>query len=202
MIKVFIIDDHAVVRMGLKATLPLEGDIEVVGEASTGDGAAAKVLAAKPDITLLDIRLPFKDGLEVLSEILLLSPDAKVIMLTTSEADNHVYEAIERGAKGYIVKDRDADDILKAVRTVASGGNFIPQAVKELYQHRQMTGGLTPQETEVLRLMAKGLKSAQIGDELGISADGVKYHVKNIVAKLNVPDRAAAVAEAIKRGFL
>lgn len=202
MIKVFIIDDHAVVRMGLKATLPLEGDIEVVGEAATGDGAAAKVLAAKPDVTLLDIRLPIKDGLVVLNEILLVCPDAKVIMLTTSEADNHIYEAMERGAKGYIVKDRDADDILKAVRLVAGGSKFIPQAVKELYLHRQMTGGLTPQEREVLKLMAKGLKSAQIGNELGITADGVKYHVRNIVGKLGVADRAAAVAEAIRRGFL
>ena len=202
MIKVFIIDDHAVVRMGLKATLPLEGDMEVVGEASTGDGAAAKVLAAKPDVTLLDIRLPFKDGLEVLSEILLVCPDAKVIMLTTSEADNHVYEALKRGARGYILKDRDADDILKAVRLVAGGAKYIPDAVKELFQHRQMTGGLTPQELEVLRYMAKGLKSAEIGKELGITADGVKYHVKNITAKLDVADRAAAVAEAIRRGFL
>ena len=202
MIKVFIIDDHAVVRMGLKATLPLEGDIVVVGEASTGDGAAAKVLAAKPDVTLLDIRLPFKDGLEVLSEILLVCPDAKVVMLTTSEADNHVYEALNRGAKGYVVKDRDADDILLAVRTVTQGGRFIPKAVCELYDHRQMTGGLSQQELEVLKDMAKGLKSAEIGARLGISIDGVKYHVRNIVGKLGVADRAAAVAEAIRRGFL
>ena len=202
MIKVFIIDDHAVVRTGLKLMLPLEGDIEVVGEAAGGEGAAEKIVAAKPDVTLLDIRMPGKDGLAVLSEILMWKPDANVVMLTTSEADNHVYEALRRGAKGYILKDRDSDEIAKAVRLVAGGGKFIPDAVKELYKEREMKGGLTMREKQVLSFVRQGLKSEKIGEKLGIGVDGVKMHVRNILAKLEVPDRASAVSEAIRRGFI
>ena len=202
MIKVFVIDDHSVVRTGLKLMLPLDGDIEVVGDSSGGEDAAQKALAAQPDVILLDIRMPVKDGLKVLSEILMWKPEAKVIMLTTSEADNHVYESLKRGAKGYILKDRDSDEIAKAVRTVADGGKFIPQAVKDLYETREMKGGLKAREVQVLTFVRRGLKSEKIGEELGISAEGVKMHVRNILAKLEVPDRASAISEAVRRGFL
>ena len=202
MIKVFVMDDHSVVRTGLKLMLPLDGDIEVVGDSSGGEDAAQKALAAQPDVILLDIRMPVKDGLKVLSEILMWKPDAKVIMLTTSEADNHVYESLKRGAKGYILKDRDSDEIAKAVRTVAGGGKFIPQAVKELYETREMKGGLTAREVQVLTFVRRGLKSEKIGEELGITVDGVKMHIRNILAKLEVPDRASAISEAVRRGFL
>ena len=202
MIKVFIIDDHAVVRTGLRLMLPLAGDIEVVGEAAGGEGAAQAVVKARPDVTLLDIKMPDKDGLAVLSEILMWNEDAKVVMLTTSEADNHVYEAIRRGAKGYILKDRDSDEIANAVRIVAGGGSFIPDSVREIYRDREMKGGLTARELQVLRFVRQGLKSEKIGEKLGISIEGVKLHVRHILAKLDVPDRAAAVSEAIRRGFL
>ena len=202
MIKVFIVDDHAVVRMGLKATLPLEGDIEIVGEAISGDGATQAIIAAKPDVTLLDIRLPVRDGLEVLAELMNANPDAKVIMLTTSEADNHVYEALKRGARGYVVKDRDADEILTAVRMVANGAKYIPDTVRALYRVRQMMPDLTAREHETLEMMAAGSRNSEIADKFGISVDGVKMHVKHILEKFNVADRTAAVAEALRRGFI
>lgn len=202
MTKVFIVDDHAVVRMGLKATLPLEGDIEIVGEAVSGDGAAQAVITARPDVTLLDIRLPGKDGLEVLDELMNANPDAKVIMLTTSEADNHVYEALKRGARGYVVKDRDADEILTAVRMVANDAKYIPDTVRALYRERQMMPDLTAREHETLEMMAAGSRNSEIADKFGISVDGVKMHVKHILEKFNVADRTAAVAEALRRGFI
>lgn len=202
MTKVFIVDDHAVVRMGLKATLPLEGDVEIVGEAVSGDGAAQAVITARPDVTLLDIRLPGKDGLEVLDELMNANPDAKVIMLTTSEADNHVYEALKRGARGYVVKDRDADEILTAVRMVANDAKYIPDTVRALYRERQMMPDLTAREHETLEMMAAGSRNSEIADKFGISVDGVKMHVKHILEKFNVADRTAAVAEALRRGFI
>ncbi len=202
MTKVFIVDDHAVVRMGLKATLPLEGDVEIVGEAVSGDGAAQAVITAKPDVTLLDIRLPGKDGLDVLAELMNANPDAKVIMLTTSEADNHVYEALKRGARGYVVKDRDADEILTAVRMVANGAKYIPDTVRTLYRERQMMSDLTAREQETLEMMAAGRRNGEIAEKFGISVDGVKMHVKHILEKFNVADRTAAVAEALRRGFI
>jgi two-component system NarL family response regulator len=202
MTKVFIVDDHAVVRMGLKATLPLEGDVEIVGEAVSGDGAAQAVITARPDVTLLDIRLPGKDGLEVLDELMNANPDAKVIMLTTSEADNHVYEALKRGARGYVVKDRDADEILTAVRMVANGAKYIPDTVRELYRERKTMPDLTAREQETLEMMAAGSRNSEIADKFGISVDGVKMHVKHILEKFNVADRTAAVAEALRRGFI
>ena len=202
MTKVFIVDDHAVVRMGLKATLPLEGDVEIVGEAVSGDGAAQAVITARPDVTLLDIRLPGKDGLEVLAELMNANPDAKVIMLTTSEADNHVYEALKRGARGYVVKDRDADEILTAVRMVANGAKYIPDTVRALYRERQMMPDLTAREQETLEMMAAGRRNGEIAEKFGISVDGVKMHVKHILEKFNVADRTAAVAEALRRGFI
>lgn len=202
MTKVFIVDDHAVVRMGLKATLPLEGDVEIVGEAVSGDGAAQAIIAAKPDVTLLDIRLPVKDGLDVLAELMNANPDAKVIMLTTSEADNHVYEALKRGARGYVVKDRDADEILTAVRMVASGAKYIPDTVRALYRERQTMPDLTAREQETLEMMAAGRRNGEIAEKFGISVDGVKMHVKHILEKFNVADRTAAVAEALRRGFI
>lgn len=202
MTKVFIVDDHAVVRMGLKATLPLEGDVKIVGEAVSGDGAAQAVITAKPDVTLLDIRLPGKDGLDVLAELMNANPDAKVIMLTTSEADNHVYEALKRGARGYVVKDRDADEILTAVRMVASGAKYIPDTVRALYRERQTMPDLTAREQETLEMMAAGRRNGEIAEKFGISVDGVKMHVKHILEKFNVADRTAAVAEALRRGFI
>ena len=202
MTKVFIVDDHAVVRMGLKATLPLEGDIEIVGEAVSGDGAAQAVITAKPDVTLLDIRLPGKDGLDVLAELMNANPDAKVIMLTTSEADNHVYEALKRGARGYVVKDRDADEILTAVRMVANGAKYIPDTVRALYRERQTMPDLTAREQETLEMMAAGRRNGEIAEKFGISVDGVKMHVKHILEKFKVADRTAAVAEALRRGFI
>lgn len=204
MIKVFLIDDHAVMRTGMKTMLTLlsPGEFAVAGEASGGEESAVAALKSGADVILLDVRMPGKGGLAILSEILMYRKDARVLMLTTSDADNDVYMALERGALGYILKDSDAEEVLKAIRAVADGRRYVPENIRELYNRRQMTGGLTLREIEVLARIRKGLKSEKIGEELGMTVDGVKQHVRHILAKLDVPDRAAAVSEAVRRGFL
>ncbi|MBE6383422.1 MAG: response regulator transcription factor [Lentisphaerae bacterium] len=203
MISIAIVDDHAMVRMGLKYVINLHSEeFSFAGEHPCGTGAGAFVANTKPDILLLDICMPDRDGIKVLEDVLLVRPEQKVIMLTTSEADNDVYRALNMGAKGYLLKDRDSDDLFKAARAVASGGTFVPEAVRELYRQRQMTEDLTPKESEVLEKLAGGLSTDGIADSMLITDNAVKKHLKSIFAKLGVSDRVNAVTEAIRRGFV
>ena len=202
MIKVAIIDDHSVVRMGLKYALMLEKGMEFAGELDDGEGAAEFVKKTQPDVTLLDIRMPKVDGLTALKAILEADPSAKVIMLTTSDADDNVYRAVNLGAKGYVLKDRDSGSITKAITTVANGGRYFPDEITALYRERQQMPDLTPRESEVLAMLSKGLSNVEIGKTLGISADCAKVHVKHIFEKLEVSDRVECVTEAQRRGFL
>ena len=202
MIRVAVIDDHAVVRMGLKYAISLESDMEFVGELTDGDGAAAFLVTEKPDVILLDIRMPKVDGLAALASMLAVKPSAKVIMLTTSEADDDIYRAIKLGAKGYVVKDRDSKAILTAVREVAAGGKFFPDEVMKLFHERAMTPDLTAREREVLEVMAKGLSNQEIGEVLSISAESAKIHLKHIFEKLGVTKRVECALVAQRRGFL
>ena len=203
MIKVVIIDDHAVVRMGLKYVLGVKkNEFALVGDWPGGEGAVDFVCKTSPDVVLLDIRMPDKDGLVVLKEILAVRPNQKVIMLTTSDADNDVYTALTAGAKGYLLKDRDATEITRALNTVMQGGKFVPPAVMELFRKRQMTPDLTPREEEVMANLRDGLTNEAIADRMGVTRDAVKLHLKNIFNKLNVSDRVSAVREAVTRGFV
>ena len=200
MIRVAIIDDHAVVRMGLKYAIMLAKDMELAGELDDGEGAAALVATTRADVTLLDIRMPGVDGLAALESIIKVKPSAKVIMLTTSEADDNIYRAIKLGAKGYVVKDRDSGAILDAVRTVAEGGKYFPEAIMALYHERQQTPDLTPRELDVLNAMCKGYSNQEIGDALGFSAESAKIHLKHIFENLGVSSRVECASEASRRG--
>lgn len=202
MIRVAVIDDHAVVRMGLKYAISLESDMEFVGELTDGEGAAAFLVTEKPDVILLDIRMPKVDGLAALASMLAVKPSVKVIMLTTSEADEDIYRAIKLGAKGYVVKDRDSDSILRAIRQVAAGGKCFPDEVMKLFHERAMTPDLTAREREVLEVMAKGLSNQEIGEVLSISPESVKIHLKHIFEKLGVTKRVECALVAQRRGFL
>lgn len=204
MIRVGIIDDHAVVRMGLKHIISLDDELEFAGEAdnAVNMNAVRFVREAKPDVLLLDILMPGKDGLQALEELLSVEPEQKVIMLTTSTADNDAYRAFCFGARGYLLKDRDANDIYKAIKTVAAGGKFFPEAVKKLIMERKLTDDLTPREQCVLNMMVEGCANEKIAEEMGMSMSGVKQHVRHIFTKLGVTDRVNAVTSAIKRGFV
>ena len=203
MIKVVVIDDHAVVRMGLKYVLGIRKDeFAFVGEWPGGDGAVEFVKQTDPDIVLLDIRMPDRDGIAVLGDILAARPKQKVIMLTTSDADNDVYRSLTLGAKGYLLKDRDAAEITTALNRVMQGGKYVPEAVMELFRKRRMTPDLTPRETEVMVHLRDGLTNEAIAERLGVTKDMIKLHLKNIFNKLDVNDRVSAVREAHTRGFL
>ena len=202
MIRVAVIDDHAVVRMGLKYSISLDDELELAGELSGGAGAGDFVLKTKPDVVLLDVRMPNVNGIEALKDILGKVANAKVVMLTTSEADEDVFQAMTLGARGYLIKDENGDDIFKAVRKVASGGTWIPPQIREIYNARKMRVAITDREREVLTLLVKGFQNEEIGRRLGISLDTVKQHVKHIFEKLDVSTRVEAATEAIRTGLV
>ena len=203
MIKVVIIDDHAVVRMGLRYVLGVKkNEFEFLGDWPGGVGAVDFVKRTNPDVVLLDIRMPDLDGLSVLRNLIAVRPEQKVIMLTTSDADNDVYMALNLGAKGYLLKDRDASEITAAINCVMQGGKYVPEAVMELFRKRQMTPNLTPREQEVMENLKDGLTNETIAEEMGVTKDAVKLHLKNIFNKLDVKDRVSAVREAVLRGFI
>ena len=200
-IKVLIVDDHAVVRMGLKYALSLFMDIELAGELADGEGAAELMRRSGADVVLLDIRMPGKDGIATLGEMLAADSSAKVVMLTTSSMEEDVYAALNAGAKGYVLKDRNPENIVKAIRAVAEGGTFIPDDIKAIYKARSEEPELTPAEREAVSLLVQGLNNKAMAAKLGISEDGVKVRLKHAYEKLGVSDRAGAIAVAIKRGI-
>ena len=202
MTKVLIIDDHAMVRRGIQYILDMEDDIKVTGELDSGKDAGAFVAQGNPDVVLLDIRMPVVDGLTALKDILSARPEQRIIMLTTSEADNDIYEAIRLGAKGYLMKDRNSEDLVDAVRKVASGGTFFPEAVQRLYSERVHTKDLSERELTALDYMAKGCTNKEIADALDVSTETVKSYLKGLYQKLEVEDRVSAVLEGYRRGFL
>ena len=202
MIKVAIIDDHSVVRMGFKYMLAFAKDMKLVGEATGGEGAAKFVAECRPDVVLLDVRMPDVDGIAALSEILSSAPQTKVIMLTTSDTEEDVYRALSLGAKGYILKETEPNVLLDSIRAVASGGMCVPDAIRRIYEARASEKSLTAREREILRYISKGFSNDEIGKQLGISANTVKAHVASILSTLGAGDRAESVAIGIQRGLI
>lgn len=202
MIKVAIIDDHSVVRMGFKYMLAFAKDMKLVGEATGGEGAAKFVAECRPDVVLLDVRMPGVDGIAALAEILASAPQTNVIMLTTSDTEEDVYRAISLGAKGYILKETEPNVLLDSIRAVASGGMCVPDAIRRIYEARASEKSLTAREREILRYISKGFSNDEIGKQLGISANTVKAHVASILSTLGAGDRAESVAIGIQRGLI
>lgn len=202
MTKVAIIDDHVVVRAGLKYVLASDPDLAFAGEWGGGLGAANFVARTNPDVTLLDVRMPDRGGIETLSDILARVPSARVVMLTTSDLEEDVYRAIEEGALGYVQKEAPIEEILSAVRAAARGDIFMTDEIRRIYETRKGAKGLSPRETEVLGAVAEGLNNRLVGERLGISENSVKMHLKRIFYKLGADDRTEAVNLAVRRGFL
>jgi DNA-binding NarL/FixJ family response regulator len=209
--RVIICDDQAIVREGLEMLLKLEPDIEVVGVA--GDGAAAVEMAAqkKPDMVLMDLKMPIMNGVEATRQIRAKYPEVKVLVLTTYDDDEWVFDAIRAGASGYLLKDTPRNEVLKAIRGTVTGKTYVDPSVagKVLRQAsgRQtqpatlITSQLTEREIEVLRLIAKGLNNKDISDRLFLSEGTVRNHVSAILAKLGVSDRTQAAVIAIQHGL-
>jgi DNA-binding NarL/FixJ family response regulator len=204
-VTVLLVDDHPVVRVGLRGMLAAAPDIEVVGEA--GSGAEAVVLAGTlaPDVVLMDLRMPGGDGVAAIERIRAARPATRVVVLTTYDTDTDILRAIEAGAAGYLLKDAALDTLADAVRAAARGETVLapPVAARLVHRLRAPTGDtLTPRETEVLALVARGLSNADIGRTLYIGEATVKTHLLRIFGKLGVNDRTAAVTAAMSRGLL
>ncbi|WP_057768237.1 response regulator [Lactobacillus selangorensis] len=209
MIKVLIVDDHEMVRLGVSTYLGVQDDIEVVGEAGNGKEGLGKALALRPDIILMDLVMPEMDGIEATQKILKAWPEAKIIILTSFIDDEKVYPAIEAGAKSYILKTSTAEEIANAIRATAQGRSVLePEVTKKMMTHLstqaqpQLYEDLTKREREVLLLIAKGKSNQEIADELFITLKTVKTHVSNILAKLEVEDRTQAAIYAYKHGLI
>lgn len=202
MIKVAVIDDHVVLRAGLKYVIASDPEMEFVGEFGGGRGAAQFVATVEPDVTLLDVRMPDLNGVEALKDILAARPKAKVVMLTTSDAEEDVYQSIECGAMGYVQKEAPVEEILRAIRSALAGDVYMSDDIRRVYETRKGAKGLSPREAEVLNAVGDGMNNREIGARLGISENSVKMHLKRIFFKLGATDRTEAVNLAVKRGFL
>jgi len=201
-IRILVADDHFVVRMGLTALVNTEPDLEVVGEAVDGAQAVSAFDKHKPDLVLMDLRMPVKDGVRATAEIKAKHPNARVLMLTTFDGDTDIHRAIEAGAQGYVLKNTTGDKLIPALRAVAAGQKWIPKEIATRLASRNLFEDLTPRELEVLEQMAKGLANKEIADVLKITAHTVKDHLKSILGKLHVADRTEAVTVALQRGII
>jgi len=214
-IRVLIVDDHALFRRGLEMVLEGEDDIEVAGEASDGDEAVERAEQLTPDIVLMDVRMPKRSGIEATRTIKDTSPSTKVLMLTNSDEETDLYDAIKAGASGYLLKEISIEEVSNAVRSVHAGQSLISPSMagklltefatisKRRDERAQLpTPRLTERELEVLKLVAKGMNNRDIGAELFISENTVKNHVRNILEKLHLHSRMEAVVYAVREKLL
>ena len=201
-IRLLVVDDHLVVRMGLVALLNRRKDFQVVGEAEDGAEAVEKYREHRPDVCLMDIRMPKLTGVQALAAIRAEFPEARVLMLTTYDGDSDIHGALAAGASGYLLKDVEGEELVLAIREVHRGGRYLPAGVAQRLAERDGAPQLTPREIEVIELLAKGLCNKEIANVLSFTEFTAKAHVRNILEKLGVADRTGAVTEALQRGIV
>jgi DNA-binding NarL/FixJ family response regulator len=201
-IRILIADDHSVVREGLVSLVKRKSDMMVVAEASNGREAVDLWKQHRPDVTLLDLRMPELDGVGAIKEIRELDPNAHIVVLTTFDGDEDIYRAIKTGAKGYLLKDAAREALMECMRKVHAGETCIPPALAAKLAERVSGETLSAREIEVLQRIAAGKSNKEIGAELFISEGTVKTHVKSIFSKLDVVSRTEAVATATRRGLI
>ncbi|MFZ2305053.1 MAG: response regulator transcription factor [Streptococcus suis] len=205
-IRVMLIDDHEMVRLGLKSYLNLQPDVEVVAEAGDGEEGLKKALEVKPDVVVMDLVMPKMTGVEATLALLKEWPQAQIVILTSYLDNEKIYPVLEAGARGYMLKTSSADEILSAIRKVARGEYAIETEVEKKVEHHKrypdLHEDLTAREREILTLLAKGYDNQRIADESFISLKTVKTHVSNILSKLEVSDRTQAVVYAFQHGLV
>lgn len=209
--KIIICDDQAVIRDGLEMLLTLEKDFEVIGTAQDGAEAVELVSKNQPDLVLMDLKMPGMNGIEATRQIRTNFPEVKVLVLTTYDDDEWVFDAIRAGASGYLLKDRPREEVIKAIRGTVEGKSFVDPAVagklmgqvadNQTQPSSLLTDKLTAREVDVLRLLAKGLSNADIAGQLHLSEGTVRNHVSAILEKLGVSDRTQAAVIAIQHGL-
>jgi DNA-binding NarL/FixJ family response regulator len=213
-IRVLLVDDDDLMRAGLKAVLSSDARVEVVGEAGSGRAAVERVRALRPDLVLMDVRMPDLDGIAATREVIAASPEVKVVILTTFEQDDYIFGALNAGASGFLLKRSGPEKLLAAIQTVAAGDSLLSPSVTRTVIDRmarqptpeigpsRLLEALTPREREVLVLLARGLSNGEIAAELVIEESTVKTHVKRILMKLRLRDRIQAVVFAYESGLI
>jgi DNA-binding NarL/FixJ family response regulator len=201
-IRILIVDDHPIMRVGIAAIINAQPRMQVVGQAGTAGDAVRMFESLQPDLTLMDLRLPDRSGVEAIRTIRAISPKAKIIVLTTYEGDEDIHQALDAGARGYIIKGMQHDVLVKALQRVHAGQRYLPQVVTEALSSRIPGSHLSQREQEVLQLMFAGKSNREIAEELLIKEATVKSHVSVILMRLDVSDRTQAVVEGLKRGLV
>ena len=201
-IRLLLVDDHLVVRIGLRSLLEMQPDMTVVAEAGSGAAAVWEFEQHQPDVTLMDLRMPEMDGAQTTTALRQLRPDARILVLTTFDTDEDVFRALQAGACGYLLKNTASEPLLQTIRAVHAGTYRLPAEVAARLAQRQAGPELSPREREVLGLIVGGCSNKEIGARLGVAENTVKNHVKVILDKLGVQDRTQAATAAIQRGLV
>jgi two-component system, NarL family, response regulator len=201
-IHVLVVDDHPVVRQGLVAMLEEVPDLLVVGQAGNGREALAVCRQQQPDVTLMDLRMPELDGVAAITAICAEFPAARIIVLTTYDGDEDIYQGLRAGAKGYLLKDAEPEELLSAIRAVYKGQKHIPPHVGAKLLERMASSGLSDRELEVLQLITTGKSTQAVSKALNITERTVNFHINHILSKLGVEDRTQAVIVALRRGIV
>lgn len=201
-VRILCVDDHDLVRKGIAAILSTEQSLQLIAEAKTAAEAVKSFRVHRPDVTLMDLRLPDGDGVEATRRIREHFPGARIIALTSYDGDQDIYRALEAGVRGYLLKDMVHTEIIRAIQTVHSGRRYIPQEVTDQLHDFFPEVALTPRELDVLALVARGLGNKEVGDLLGTAAGTVKAQMQSILDKLGAKDRTHAVTIAFRRGIL
>jgi DNA-binding NarL/FixJ family response regulator len=201
-IRVVLADDHPVVRNGLAAMVDQQADMEVVAEAGDGDEAIALYKRFRPDVMVLDLRMPKRDGVAVVEQVMATSPEARLLIMTTYDGDEDIFRCLSQGAKGYLLKDAPRQEILSAIRAVSEDRSYTSSSIAAKALQRMAKPSLTQRELDVLQLVALGRSNKDIARRLNITEGTAKTHVKSILTKLDAISRTEAVAVAHKRGMI
>lgn len=201
-IRILIVDDHPIVRVGLAAIIDAQRGMKIVGQAGTAAEAVRLFQSANPDITLMDLRLPDSSGVEAIRSICATNPNARIVVLTTYEGDEDIHQALEAGARGYLIKGMSHELLLQALHRVHAGHRFLPPVVTQTLASRLPGSNLSQRELDVLQLVFAGKSNREIADDLGLKESTVKSYVSDILVRLNVNDRTQAVVEGLKRGLV
>lgn len=201
-IRILLADDHPSLRTGLASILNAHDNLTVVAEAGSGREALELAANTNPDVMILDLRMPDGDGIETTRLLMEKNPESRILILTTYDSEEDIFNALDAGARGYILKDTTSEEIIEAVRQVHAGNRFLPPAVAARLADRMIRQSLTPRELDVLRLVSRGRTNKEIAAAMFISEETIKSHMKGLFQKLGVHDRAEAVAIALQRGLL